>query len=122
MESIGTYLKRQREMRKVSLEEISQLTKISLKCLKAIEEDDWKSLPGDVFAKGFVRSYSKVIGLNADEAQLQFEEYLRTVADASPEKKDKIRWLKASGLQLKPWVFLVLLMVFVIVAAYISSR
>ena len=51
MESIGAYLKRQREMRKISLEEISQTTKISLQCLKALEADDLDALPGSIFAK-----------------------------------------------------------------------
>lgn len=121
MESIGAYLKRQREMRKISLEEISQMTKISLKCLSALEGDDMSGLPGEVFAKGFVRSYAKAIGLNSDEAQLQFEEYLKTVSTHDP-RKDRIRWLRHGGLQLKPWVFFVLLMVVVVVAAYLSSR
>ena len=121
MESIGAYLKKQREMRKVSLEEISRSTKISLKCLKALEEDDLKSLPGEVFAKGFVRSYAKSVGLDADEAELQLAEYLETVSEQDPNKH-KVKWLSPTGLQLKPWVFFALLIVFVVLVAYFTSH
>lgn len=121
MESIGAYLKRQREMRKISLEEISRLTKINLNCLKALEDDNLAALPGVVFAKGFVKSYARAIGLNADEALLQFEEYLKTIAEQEADKQ-KIRWLAPGGLQLRPWVFFVLLIVVVVVVAYLSSH
>ncbi|MDO8527306.1 MAG: helix-turn-helix domain-containing protein [Deltaproteobacteria bacterium] len=121
MESIGAYLKRQREMRKIKLEDISSLTKINLKCLQALEADDLAALPGEIFAKGFIRSYAKAIGLNSDEALLQFEEYLKTVANQDQDKH-KIKWLTPGGLELKPWVFFVFLIVLVILVAYISSR
>lgn len=108
-------------MRKISLEEIAQTTKISLKCLAALEADDLAALPGEVFAKGFIRSYARAIGLNSDEALLQFEEYLKTVASPDP-RKGHVRWLRHGGLQLKSWVVFVVLMVVVVVAAYLSSR
>lgn len=121
MESIGAYLKRQREMRKIGLEEISQTTKISMKCLVAIEIDDFNALPGFVFAKGFIRSYAKAIGLDEEEALLHFEDYLETVLDSPHRKKTRFRWLHTGGLQLKPWAFFILLLVIVVVIAYLSS-
>ncbi|MDP2599919.1 MAG: helix-turn-helix domain-containing protein [Deltaproteobacteria bacterium] len=122
METIGTYLKRQREMRKISLEEVSQTTKISLHCLKSLEADDLEALPGSIFAKGFVKSYSKAIGLNADEALLQFEEYLKTIHADQAGKNARVKWLRPGGLQLKPWVFFVVLMVMIVLVAYLTSR
>lgn len=122
METIGSYLKRQREIRKISLEEIASVTKINLKCLKALENDDLEALPGDVFAKGFVKAYARAVGLSPDETLLQFEEYLKTTAASNLKKKDRIRWISPATLQFKPWVIFVFLMAVVLVAAYLSSR
>ncbi len=122
MESIGAYLKRQREMRKISLEEVGQVTKISMNLLKSLEADDLEALPGSIFAKGFVRAYARAIGLNADEALLQFEEYLKTTHAENANKKVKVKWLRPGGLQLKPWVFFVFLMIFIVLVAYLTSR
>ena len=121
IESIGTYLKKQREMRSISLEDISKATKINLKSLKALETDDFGFLPGQVFAKGFVRSYAKVIGLDVDEALLQLEENLKEAAQLS-SKGHKISWLSQKGLKSKPWIFFVIFLVVVLSDAYFSSR
>lgn len=125
MESIGTYLKRQREIRHVKLEEISLSTKIQPKSLTALEKDDYESLPGYVITKGFVRSYAKAIGLDAEEAMLKCEEYLRTVLKEDPEKKQRIRWASKNRLRMKRWFLFLIVTVFVAVVAYIvtgSSR
>lgn len=65
--SFGTWLRRQREMREIDLREIADKTKISLRYLKAMEQDRFELLPAPVFARGFLREYSKYVGLNADE-------------------------------------------------------
>ena len=63
MESIGQHLKRERELRQVSLEEMAQTTRIPLKMLNRIEEDRFDELPGEVFARGFLRSYTRALGI-----------------------------------------------------------
>lgn len=65
--SFGTWLRRQREAREVSLREIAEASKISLRYLEALEDDRFDVLPAPVFARGFLREYSKVVGLNPDE-------------------------------------------------------
>ncbi|HUO86137.1 MAG TPA: RodZ domain-containing protein [Thermoanaerobaculia bacterium] len=65
--SFGTWLRRQRELREIDLREIADKTKISLRYLKAMEQDRFEILPAPVFARGFLREYSKYVGLNADE-------------------------------------------------------
>lgn len=65
--SFGSWLRRQREMREIDLREIADRTKISLRYLKAMEQDRFDLLPAAVFAKGFLREYAKYVGLNADE-------------------------------------------------------
>jgi len=64
--SFGEELKRERELRKISLREISEATKISLRYLEALERNDFKNLPGGVFNRGFVRAYSQFIGVDPD--------------------------------------------------------
>ncbi len=74
MDSIGAYLRRERELRHVSLEELVQSTRIPLTMLQRIEEDRFDELPGDVFARGFLRAYARALGLCADEVLAQYAE------------------------------------------------
>lgn len=120
MESIGAYLKRQRELRKIGLEEVSHVTKITMKCLAALEADDFGSLPGFVFARGFIRAYARAIGLDADEALLHFEDYLETVLDSPHKRRERFHWMRMGGLRLRPWAFFILLLIVVVVIAYLS--
>jgi cytoskeleton protein RodZ len=69
----GDKLRREREMRGVSLEEIAESTKIGTRSLRALEEDDFEKLPGGIFNKGFVRAYSRFLGLDEDETVADFE-------------------------------------------------
>ncbi len=74
MDSIGAFLRRERELRQVSLEELVQTTRVPLRMLQRIEEDRFDELPGDVFARGFLRSYARALGLDADLLLARFAE------------------------------------------------
>jgi len=74
MSGFGERLRRQREMRDVSLEEISKSTKIGTRSLKAIEDEDFEKLPGGIFNKGFVRAYARFLGLDEEQIVGDFEE------------------------------------------------
>jgi len=65
--SFGEELRREREIRSISLKEISDATKISKRFLEAIERNDHRILPAPVFTRGFIREYARYLGLNADE-------------------------------------------------------
>src|SRR3954463_582860 len=65
--SFGEELRREREIRGISLKEIADATTISKRFLDAIERNDHKTLPAPVFTRGFVREYARYLGLNADE-------------------------------------------------------
>jgi len=77
--SFGEKLKLEREKRKVTLEQISVSTKIGIRMLRALEEDQFNQLPGGIFNKGFVRAYSRVLGLDEDQT---VAEYLQASGDA----------------------------------------
>jgi cytoskeletal protein RodZ len=65
--SFGSWLRQQREIRNITLREISDNTKIGLRYLEALEEDRFEVLPAPIFAKGFLREYAKYVGLDPDE-------------------------------------------------------
>lgn len=66
MPSFGEQLRRERELREISLREVSEATKISLRYLQALERNDFEHLPGGLFNKGFVRAYCEFIGVDAE--------------------------------------------------------
>lgn len=65
--SFGEELRREREIRGISLKEIADSTKISKRFLDAIERNDHKNLPAPVFTRGFVREYARYLGLSSEE-------------------------------------------------------
>jgi cytoskeleton protein RodZ len=67
VENFGSYLKHERELRGVPLEEISGATKIHIRFLKALEENSFDELPGEVFITGYIRSYANIIGSDVEE-------------------------------------------------------
>jgi cytoskeleton protein RodZ len=83
--SFGEKLKQEREKRKISLEDISVSTKIGTRMLQALEEDKFNQLPGGIFNKGFVRAYSRFVGLDEDQT---VAEYLQASGDAPPPRTE----------------------------------
>jgi cytoskeleton protein RodZ len=67
VENFGSYLKHERELKGVPLEEISGATKINIRFLRALEENSFDELPEEVFIKGYIRSYAIIIGSDVEE-------------------------------------------------------
>jgi transcriptional regulator with XRE-family HTH domain len=67
LETFGEELRREREIRGISLKEIADATKISKRFLEAIERNDHKTLPAPVFTRGFVREYARYLGLSTED-------------------------------------------------------
>jgi cytoskeleton protein RodZ len=66
MATFGETLKRERELRKITLREVSEATKIGLRYLEALEGNRFDQLPGGLFNKGFIRAYARFIGLDPE--------------------------------------------------------
>ena len=82
--TFGEELRRERLIREVSLDEISASTKISIRLLTALESSDVKKLPAPVFTRGFIRAYSRHLGLDPDEMVNAY------IADVAPDRdRDK---------------------------------
>lgn len=84
-QSFGEYLRRERELRDITLREIADETKISFRYLHALETDNTDKLPAEVFIKGFIKSYAQYIGLDPDEAMLRYQELKRQTNDPPKE-------------------------------------
>ena len=75
--TIGEELRNARRARGVTIEHISNVTKISPSVLRALEADDLAKLPGWVFTRGFLKSYAREVGLDPDQT---VETFLAQVA------------------------------------------
>jgi cytoskeleton protein RodZ len=76
---IGEVLKRTRTRHKIDIRTVEQQTKIRIKYLRALENEEWDVLPGPAYAKGFLRTYAQFLGLDGDAL---VDEYRRTVEAA----------------------------------------
>jgi cytoskeleton protein RodZ len=88
MSSFGEELRRERELREISLREISEATKISLRYLDALERNDFRHLPGGVFNKGFVRAYAQYIGVDPESMVNAYLLELKSQESLVPQGKE----------------------------------
>jgi cytoskeletal protein RodZ len=90
MEPIGTFLRREREDRGLSLDEIADVTRIPSQSLALLEEGRFESLPGDPFVRGFLRAYARALGVKTDDvlARYSIEVRLRDVLPLPPRALD----------------------------------
>lgn len=73
-ESLGECFQKAREAKGLTLEEAAARTRILPQYLKAVEDNNYAKLPDEVFAKGFVRSYARILGLDEATIIRQFDE------------------------------------------------
>jgi cytoskeletal protein RodZ len=108
MSSFGETLKRERELRQISLREIAEATKINLRYLDALERDDFRHLPGGVFNKGFVRAFAQFIGVDADSMVMAYLEEERRQAALAPQPPGMVEPVRpvprGAGSALRWWV------------------
>jgi cytoskeletal protein RodZ len=99
----GKYLSQQRELRGLSRDEVSRVTKISPSLISALEEGQVERLPSRVFVVNYVRAYAQVIGLAPEEAVLRYEEVDKATPEPSPvvlerERRRRAWWILAGVL------------------------
>jgi helix-turn-helix protein/uncharacterized protein DUF4115 len=66
-EGVGKALREARIRRKVELSEVEEATKIRGRFLRALESEEWEQLPGDAYARAFIRTYASFLGLDGEE-------------------------------------------------------
>jgi cytoskeleton protein RodZ len=87
-DGFGEHLRREREMRGISLDEICSATRIGTRFLNALENEQWDQLPGGVFNRGFVRAVAHHLGL--DEESL-LAEYMLATGDQATASASVVR-------------------------------
>jgi cytoskeleton protein RodZ len=110
--TFGEHLKREREMRGVSLEEISAATRISVRFLEALENEHWAQLPGGIFNRGFIRSVARFLGM--DEEGLVAEYALET-----RERPEIAVWTKEPVRKRRNWFAIIVTII--VLAAIIAG-
>lgn len=71
--TFGEQLKRERELREVSLNELTKATRIGPHFLAALENEQWDKLPGGVFNRGFVRAIARYLGLSEENLLAEYD-------------------------------------------------
>lgn len=117
---IGEVLRKAREARGESLESISQELRIRPDYLAGLEAGDWSRFPAEVYGQGFLRTYAKYLGLNADELVAWRRTELSTVApipaatgSAEPRREAVGRSARDPSGRGYGWAIVALLVIFV---------
>ncbi len=87
MELVGEFFKHVRETKGLTIDEVASKTRIRTDYLKALEEGNFAKLPDLVFAKGFVRTYARSLGLDEDDAMRRFAQSAGTFYDKQEERE-----------------------------------
>jgi hypothetical protein len=92
-DGLGEFLRRERELRHITLDDVAEHTKISRRYLEAIEEGRYDRLPGETFVRGFIRSYAQSVGLDPTDTLLMYEQArgIRAVAPSPAEPRSPAR-------------------------------
>jgi cytoskeletal protein RodZ len=93
--TVGQYLQGQRESKKISLAAVSKETRISPMFLQALERDDFRLLPAEIYVCGFLQSYAKFIQLEPAELINLYRNQVKPPEDRSRKKKGKSSPLKS---------------------------
>ena len=98
--TFGERLKREREMREVSLEEITAATRIAARYLDALENEQWEKLPGGVFNRGFVRAIAHYLGLDEEAFLSEYdlargEQKIEAAAPYESRLPSQPKWIPA---------------------------
>lgn len=113
LNELGAILKKARENKGISLDDLFETTKIQVKLLEALEEGNYDAFPGDVYVKGALRNYAEAVGLEYEEVSSLYrkakgvEEALPQVPEKEPKPepvliKEKVRKVKKRRSAPKP--------------------
>jgi len=123
MEPIGRYLRGERELRKVSLEEVSKFTRIKEQYLSAIEEDRYDLLPSAIYVKGYLTAYARYLGLDPNDTVLRYQRYLKelTIAEEKrleQQKPEPPRQVSFSAKRAMPYLVLAILSTMIVLTVF----
>ncbi|MBN2408389.1 MAG: helix-turn-helix domain-containing protein [Candidatus Aminicenantes bacterium] len=107
MASLGQELQRERELRGISLQEIADSTRISLRFLQAVEEDRLDRIPGAFFVRAILRSYARGIGIDEHQVLNKYQE-MQAFAEPDQDKNDASKRKRPPRSPVFSWRWLIL--------------
>lgn len=129
MNEIGDKLKEARQSKGYTLDDLQQMTKIQKRYLIAVEEGNLEVLPGNFYARAFIKQYADSVGLNGEDLIKEHMDTLPQVSDTSYSKgventqtrsKSKNSGFLATIQDSLPTIFIVLLVIAIIFAIYMA--
>ncbi|MGC8777426.1 MAG: helix-turn-helix domain-containing protein [Candidatus Caldatribacteriaceae bacterium] len=117
---LGEFLKKKREERKIDLTKVGEATFISPHYLEALEKGEWDKLPGRTYASGYLKIYSRFLGLDPQEILVLFNQAYgetreRENATLLPERVSRRQKKSALRVLIASFAILVALLIFVLV-------
>lgn len=97
MSDLGYILRKTRQEKKISLDDLQEVTKIRKRYLEAIEEGNYKVLPGSFYVRAFIKSYAEALGLDPNEVLNMYQSTLpaptieKPVVEAIRKNRSSVR-------------------------------
>jgi cytoskeletal protein RodZ len=112
IESIGAYLKSLREQKKITLEKVSEKTRIKVRLLEDIENNVFTNLGGTGYAKAMIINYARNLGADEEKILHLFDEQM----NQKPKFVPHVKSIQPKKLIIPPKIFLFFLLIIVIIA------
>lgn len=88
---VGAILREARNRRNVELSEVETATRIRLRYLRAIEDEEWDVLPGGFYTRGFIRTYASFLGLDGERLVEDYRENVEKWSRPAAEQVEPSR-------------------------------
>lgn len=120
---LGNRLKEAREAKKMSLDDLQEITKIQKRYLRGIEEGNYSSIPGKFYVRAFIKQYAEAVGIEPEEL---FEEYKTEIPSTHneelPEQMSRVqskRDIQVNSSKIYNLIPTILIIVFIVGAAVV---
>jgi Helix-turn-helix domain/RodZ C-terminal domain len=125
MADIGATLREARMRAKIDINEVERRTKIRAKYLRAMENEEWDLLPGEVYVKSFLRTYGDFLGLDSRQLMDEYKRRYERPSDhelrpITPRSRERERGRR--GPLVPPWAVIGLVLVAVVAALYLIGK
>lgn len=110
-DTVGTLLKQHRDLRQMTLPEVSRVTRIPVPTLASIEADRFDELPGEVFVKGFLKSFAVAVGASPQETVARYTSSRRVAIVTPLPVSSPVKAVRESGKRLGVAIAFVILLI-----------
>jgi cytoskeletal protein RodZ len=126
MSGLGEILRQQREIKNISLEEISQKTNISERILIALENDDYQDIPGQFYLNNFIKSYVNALELDIDTFFEKHKETISGIGNQAPDGPiiyyNKIRYSRFKRKNIFLGIILIVILSILVTYFFMENR